>query len=205
LHSRLERPAFAGRFFIGRTQALARRKRSACKPCTPPRAALPNTIDRSRDKNAKRSNANALPRRAGSRHKACKQPGMRALIQTLFEAQKPLLQHPRGSDARLAIIQRLAHDVPPPILAHFLRLVDQSRAAVAYVRHGVCGQCHIRVPSAQAAMLASPDDVHICEHCGSYLILPAEEMERPASASLSIAPQTAPRRRKRSPTSVLAL
>ena len=98
-------------------------------------------------------------------------------IQILFEAQKNLQRHPAGSPERLAIVQQLNAEVPAPLLAHFLRLAAQGRPGVTLVRNGVCSGCHIRVPAAVVHALVRADDVHLCEHCSAYLLLPAEEAQ----------------------------
>ena len=103
---------------------------------------------------------------------------MQPAIQTLFEAQQILQRHPAGSPERLAIVQQLNAEVPAPLLAHFLRIASQGRPGVALVRNGVCSGCHIRVPAAVVHALVRADDVHLCEHCSAYLLLPAEEAQR---------------------------
>jgi len=101
---------------------------------------------------------------------------MRTLVENLFAAQKTLLQHPAASPEHRALLEDLRQRIPAPVLAHFLRIVGQGSKGVALVRHGVCGECHLRVASGVAAALIRPTDLHLCENCGRYLLLAPEEM-----------------------------
>lgn len=100
---------------------------------------------------------------------------MRAYIEKLYQAQGKLRQCSPDSPEWCAIAESLPKSVPPPILAHFLRLAEYGGRGVALVRHGVCSECHIHVPAAVLAALAQPKGVHICDYCGCYLLLPADE------------------------------
>lgn len=100
---------------------------------------------------------------------------MRTLLETLQAAQQKL-RSPAATDAdRQSTLEDLRARIPAPVLAHFLRLVSQGRKAVALVQHGVCSGCHLRIPSGVAAALARPDDLHLCENCGAYLLLSPSE------------------------------
>jgi len=100
---------------------------------------------------------------------------MRTLLETLHAAQQKL-RSPSATDAdRQALLEDLRVQIPAPVLAHFLRLFSQGRKAVAIVNHGVCSNCHLRIPSGVAAALARPDDLHLCENCSSYLLLSPSE------------------------------
>ena len=96
------------------------------------------------------------------------------------------------------VVESLACSVAPPILAHFLRNLSSGRRGVALVRHGVCSECHIQVPSSVMYALVQPHDLHLCDHCGCYLLLPEDEIprltretkkspRRPASADQTVA------------------
>jgi hypothetical protein len=100
---------------------------------------------------------------------------MNELLHRLSVAEGDLRRLPAGSPQRDALLQQLRETVPAPILAHFLRIIDQGGHGVTFVRHGVCSGCHLRVASGLVAALARPDDLHLCENCGSYLVLPPEE------------------------------
>jgi hypothetical protein len=121
------------------------------------------------------------------------------MMARLFEGQRLLLLPTTGGASRRSITESLRTAVPEPILAHFLRLIGQGRKAVALVRHGVCSECHIRVPSSIVAALVKPKDVHLCEQCGCYLLLPADE-----TPAQPIAPPEPARRRGRKSHRALA-
>jgi predicted nucleic acid-binding Zn-ribbon protein len=101
---------------------------------------------------------------------------MKNPVEILYAAQIALKHHPLPSPERQAVLENLRAQVPAPLLAHFLRLVERGKPGVTVVRHGVCTGCHLRVASGIAAALANPKDVHLCDSCGSYLILAPEEM-----------------------------
>ncbi|PTY08336.1 hypothetical protein DB347_01765 [Opitutaceae bacterium EW11] len=95
----------------------------------------------------------------------------------MLSAQPTLLRVPSTSPEHQAVVAGLREQVPNPILAHYLRLVEQGRKGVAPVRHGVCTACHMRVPASMTGSLMKQDDLTLCENCGCYLFLPAEEMQ----------------------------
>lgn len=72
-------------------------------------------------------------------------------------------------------ILKLRKKVPAPILGHFDRLIAHGKKGVAIVRHGVCGECHLRLTSGTLASLAHADEVFVCDNCGRYLYLPEDE------------------------------
>lgn len=123
---------------------------------------------------------------------------MRSLVESLYSAQQRL-RSPSTTDAeRQTLLENLRLQIPAPVLAHFLRLFSQGRKAVALVRHGVCSNCHLRVPSGVVAALAQPRDLHLCETCGSYLLLPSSEPSTPTARPTPVA------RRGRKPRAALA-
>ena len=103
-------------------------------------------------------------------------PIMRATIETLYHAQSLLRKDsPATEDQREATIKQLRGTVPAPVLAHYLRIVTNGRNGVALVRNGICCECHIRIPISTIGSLMKPVDVHLCENCGCYLLLPPGE------------------------------
>lgn len=105
---------------------------------------------------------------------------MKTFLLELLAAQATLLQQAPASPLRRTVLVHLAEVVPPPVLAHFLRLIERGRTGVAVVRHSVCSGCHLRLPSGQVAALVKSDELHLCECCGSYLLLPPDEEPLPA-------------------------
>lgn len=104
---------------------------------------------------------------------------MKELIQTLYSAQTTLMRFPNSAPEYLQALTRLQQNVPGPVLAHYLRLVERGSKGVAPVRKGVCSSCHMRIPSGHEGALRRTDDLVLCETCGAYLFIPPEEL-RPA-------------------------
>jgi hypothetical protein len=105
---------------------------------------------------------------------------MNDMMLKLLEAQKTLLLHPGVSAENTRLIEQLRATVPAPVLAHFLRLVAQGRRGVAVVDHGVCTECHLRLPASLAAVIGDSTDLHVCEQCGSFLVATKSTTAAPA-------------------------
>ncbi len=101
---------------------------------------------------------------------------MRTLVENLLALQKLMLPSSPSSPERQARIDELRKLVAAPVLTHFDRLVTRGRKSVALVRHGVCTECHIRVPVGTLASLITPHDVYLCDSCSCYLLLPSDEV-----------------------------
>lgn len=107
---------------------------------------------------------------------------MKRIIEKFAELQSLVLPAPPAEGPDAERVRRLRFQVPISLLAHFDRRVAQGRKAVAVVRNGVCGECHMRLPSGQAFSLASSPEVQRCENCGSFLMLSPEDEERQRQA-----------------------
>jgi len=61
--------------------------------------------------------------------------------------------------------------LPEAILRRFDHLAEQGRRPVARVSpSGACGNCHLKLPSADAGRVRQePDELHVCLHCGCWL------------------------------------
>lgn len=129
---------------------------------------------------------------------------MRILAENLLALQKLMLPPTPSTPEKEAKIAELRKLVPPPVLSHFDRLVVRGKKSVALVRHGVCCECHIRVPVGTLASLVAPKDVYLCDSCSCYLLLPLEEV--PGALHQAMAKPTARRasRAKQSPPAVAA-
>ncbi len=122
---------------------------------------------------------------------------MNPIIRSLLALQELLKQHRPASADQKAAAELLRAQIPTPILAHFDRMVAGGRNGVSLVRNGVCCGCHMRVPIGTAASLANPNDIHLCENCGSYLALSPEELEAPAPVAAVEKPVAVRRSRKK--------
>jgi predicted nucleic acid-binding Zn-ribbon protein len=102
---------------------------------------------------------------------------MKPIVEKLLELQTILLTKPaEGTEAAAKAIE-LRCEVPSSLLGHFQRQIARGRHAVAVVRNGVCGECHMRLPTSTAASLVSASDLVLCETCSCYLMLASDELE----------------------------
>lgn len=83
------------------------------------------------------------------------------------------------SPERAARAAELRASLPPPVLAHYNRLVVNGAKPFAEVRRGVCGACHLKLAS-WIRQVAASDELHLCEHCGAFLVFVPEEPVRAA-------------------------
>jgi len=92
---------------------------------------------------------------------------------------------------------QLRAEIPPPILAHYDRLVMRGKKGVALVRNQVCTGCHMRLPIGTINTLMQGQDIQLCDTCGRYLVLeaPAPENQSPQTAP-DKKPASKPRKRK---------
>ncbi len=122
---------------------------------------------------------------------------MNPITRSLLALQELLKQHHPASADQKAAAELLRGQIPTPILAHFDRMIAGGRNGVSLVRNGVCCGCHMRVPVGTAASLANPNDIHLCENCGSYLALAPVDPEEEAPAAPAAKPVAVRRSRKK--------
>lgn len=103
---------------------------------------------------------------------------MRSIVQVMLNAQRTLLRASATAPEHQALLADLRQQVHDPVLAHYLRRVEQGSKGVAEVRNGICSGCHMRLPSGVLGALMKPHDLLLCETCGAYLYLPDEEVAR---------------------------
>ncbi|MGP8199874.1 MAG: C4-type zinc ribbon domain-containing protein [Limisphaerales bacterium] len=123
---------------------------------------------------------------------------MKKLIQNLLKLQELEFAARIDSDGEAAIA-KLRRQIPLPILKHYDRLTDQGKKGVALVSHQSCTGCHMRVPIGAIVTLMRGDDIQMCETCGRYLYLPAEEQTEFREASAETKAAEAKSRAKRKP------
>lgn len=119
---------------------------------------------------------------------------MNTFVEELYRAQSALPTARWESEEAKTALATLRESVPPPILAHFLRIMSTGRRGVALVRHNVCGECHLRLPAGTQELVERSDDLHVCENCGAYLRADPAETGIPGTGLASSAPH---RRRAR--------
>jgi C4-type zinc ribbon domain len=120
----------------------------------------------------------------GMWYKTSLSPSMNELLQNLLNLQTlefDAIVEPKTEQR----IGELRAKIPPPVLAHYDRLLAQGKKGLAAVRNQVCTGCHIHMPRALVLTLMHGDDIQVCENCGRYLYLPEEkepEISRPRAA-----------------------
>jgi len=112
------------------------------------------------------------------------------LIQDLEMSGKRL-----GPEEKAQITQ-LTAKVPPPIFAHYERMRDRGKKAVAIVRKSVCAACHMTLPVGTIMVLQRGDEIQLCGNCGRYLFLEITVEADPASAAALAGAPPAPRKRR---------
>jgi predicted nucleic acid-binding Zn-ribbon protein len=122
---------------------------------------------------------------------------MKKMMENLLALQDLQLRRGRGAREREDEIEGLRRQIPEPILGHYDRLLARGKKGVALVSHGVCSECHMRVPIGTLVTLAHGQDVQLCGNCGRYLFLPAGELTPEPKA---LASSTPPSRRGRKST-----
>jgi predicted nucleic acid-binding Zn-ribbon protein len=72
-------------------------------------------------------------------------------------------------------IAALRAPLPTSILSHYDRCKSRGKLSIAPVRHGVCGACHLALPSGRLAdLFRRPTELNVCDNCG-VLIYPADD------------------------------
>ena len=108
-------------------------------------------------------------------------PPMNEIIKILLQLQA-LEFNGKAAPDQAKQAAALRAKIPPPILAHYDRLVAHGKKGVALIRNeAVCSACHINVPRGVVLTLMHNTDVQLCGSCGRYLYLP-DPVPAPAPA-----------------------
>jgi hypothetical protein len=91
--------------------------------------------------------------------------------------------------------ERLRSTIPEMVLGHYDRLRARGKRGVSVIGHGVCTECHLRLPLGTLLTLAHGEDLQLCGNCGRYLYLPLDQFP----GRIATTPPT--RARARSPVS----
>jgi predicted nucleic acid-binding Zn-ribbon protein len=100
---------------------------------------------------------------------------MNEYVETMYVLQQRMRLRPSGLRGAATGVAELRARVPVPVLAHFDRMIAQGQKAVAEVHHGVCGACHLRLPTVITVEGTDHSDLQLCENCGAYLRFPEAE------------------------------
>ena len=99
---------------------------------------------------------------------------MKQMLDSLLRLQNLELGIERVSAGGLGP-DELRKKIPAQVLLHYDRLRTRGKKGIAFVRHGVCGQCHMQVAVGLYALLRRLDNLYRCENCGCYLYVMEEE------------------------------
>ena len=109
---------------------------------------------------------------------------MRQLMENLFKLQT--LEFDVAARGRnTATIAELRGRIPAPVLEHYDRMRARGKKGVAAVRHQVCTGCHMSVPLAAVMTIKHGHDLQLCDTCGRYLYLPADDETPPPPATVA--------------------
>ena len=73
--------------------------------------------------------------------------------------------------------------LPTSILVHYDRRTARGKLAIAPVRQGVCGACHLSIPSGRLAELRrKPGELNVCDICGAFIYLTEDEAAAPSKS-----------------------
>jgi predicted nucleic acid-binding Zn-ribbon protein len=88
--------------------------------------------------------------------------------------------------------------LPTSILGHYDGRTARGKLAIAPVHRGVCGSCHLAMPSGRLSDLRrKPGELNVCDNCGAFIYL-GEAESTPSSLSVSDrVPVPKPLKRKR--------
>ena len=80
-------------------------------------------------------------------------------------------------------IESLRAPLPTSILSHYDGRKARGKLAIAPVKRGVCGACHLAMPSGRLGdLLRKPGELNVCDNCGVFIYLSEDELVRPGVA-----------------------
>ncbi len=106
---------------------------------------------------------------------------MRRIMEHLLAIQSQQLNGGWQSGDLLWELAKHRAEVPPPVYAHFERILARGKKGVAIVLDGVCSECHLQINRGKLASLAADLDICLCDNCGRYLYLPILDLEKAGS------------------------
>lgn len=79
-----------------------------------------------------------------------------------------------------AEIETVRQLLPTAITYHYDQCRSRSKLAIAPVRRGICGACHLSMTrSSYANLHRSGSALHVCENCGVFIYLDESEAPGP--------------------------
>jgi hypothetical protein len=79
--------------------------------------------------------------------------------------------------------------LPTSILVHYDRRTARGKLAIAPVHRGVCGACHLSIPSGRLADLRRKrGELNVCDNCGAFIYLSEDESDAPSKSASGRSP-----------------
>jgi predicted nucleic acid-binding Zn-ribbon protein len=95
-------------------------------------------------------------------------------------------------------IESLRAPLPTAILGHYDRRKARGKPSIAPVRNGVCGACHLSIPSGRLAdLFRKHGELNVCDNCGVFIYLTEEELAPRSGAAAKPIPVRKTLRSKR--------
>jgi predicted nucleic acid-binding Zn-ribbon protein len=76
--------------------------------------------------------------------------------------------------------ERFREILPTALLKHHDSRIALGKRSLAIVQNGICGACHLQLPSGHRRRKAAADDLDVCDNCGVFLEWPVPEVSSPA-------------------------
>lgn len=105
-----------------------------------------------------------------------------------IDSKRSRLKAPsQGLDDLAMEAEAMRASLPAAVLAHYDLLQSKGKQGAARVRDGVCGGCHLALPSNQRCdLIRDNHSLHVCGYCGVFLLpeLPVFLSPVPGSAKV---------------------
>ena len=94
----------------------------------------------------------------------------------LDNARRRLSPRARALPEMKSDIAAVRERLPTALLGHYDQRQSRGKPGIAPVRRGVCGACHLALPSGSLAdMLRGDGAIQVCGNCGVFIYLAGEE------------------------------
>ena len=81
-------------------------------------------------------------------------------------------------------IESLRAPLPTSILGHYDRRQARGQLSIAPVRRGVCGACHLSMPSGRLADVhRKRGELNVCDNCGVFIYLIEDDLAPPSGSA----------------------
>jgi predicted nucleic acid-binding Zn-ribbon protein len=106
-------------------------------------------------------------------------------LSQLDEALRRLSSETREYLKMQGKIEALRSPLPTSILSHYDKRKARGKLAVAPVHRGVCGACHLSIPSGHLSDLRrNPHELNVCDNCGAFIYLAESESAEDSDSRL---------------------